>query len=261
VGGSARICGGGMNVVLLSMFSSSADYLDRYFDQVAALRNELQRDGHHLRLILCEGDSTDDTWHQLWDQVSRRHLKAHVFQHHHGNRVFGSLEIPARFAQLSRIWNEMLDCVVETDDRAVIVESDLIWDVATMQALLRRSSTLGGIVAPMVFEVGTERFHDVWAYRRGGERFSNEPPYHHSLATLHSGLIQLDSAGSCLAMPGEVARTCRTTREDELVGFCNEARATGYSVWLDPGLRIQHPPTGQAGCGVGTAVPVEAVRV
>ena len=249
-----------MNVCLLSMFSSSTGYLDRYFYQVSLLRNVLQARGDRLRLILCEGDSVDQTWPQLKAQVRRYRLKHKLLRHHHGNTVYGSQEIPQRFAQLSRIWNEMLEHVTDGVDVVIIVESDLIWEAQTLLQLVEHAQAVGGIVAPMVFE-GDDWFHDCWAHRRNGVRFTNEPPYHKDLASLPNGLLRMDSVGSCLAMPGEIARTCSTTESEELVGFCNQARAIGYGVWCDPRLRIQHPPTGQARRGVGTARPVRQVRV
>jgi hypothetical protein len=42
-------------------------------------------------------------------------------------------------------------------------------------------------------------------------------------------------------MRGEVARTCRIRDDYALVGFCTDARHNGYSVWVDPHERIQHP--------------------
>lgn len=250
-----------MNVCVLSMFSTSTGYLERYFRQMTAFNSALRFEGHRLRLILCEGDSQDDTWDALQGHVAGCGIEAFIIRHHHGNTVYGSVEEPERFAQLSRIWNEMLEKVHAQDDRVIIVESDLIWDVDTMMQLVWDSLTLGGLVAPMVFEAGTDYFHDCWAYRRHGERFTNEPPYHRDLTRIPRGLIQMDSVGSCLVMPAEVARTCRTTEEDELVGFCGQTRASGYSIYCDAGLRVEHPPTGQAGRSGFTGCLIDEVRV
>ena len=249
-----------MNVCLLSMFSSSTGYLKRYFGQLTALHEALRFEGHRLRLVLCEGDSTDDTWGALQRYTTTCGIEAFLMRHHHGNTVYGSVEEPQRFRQLSRIWNEMLEKVHPSDEQVIIVESDLIWDADTMMQLIWSSLSLGGVVAPMVME-GQGRFHDVWAYRRDGERFRNEPPYHRDLTLFAGGAMPMDSVGSCLAMPAEVAQTCRTTESEELVGFCNNARASGYKIYCDTGLRIQHPPTGQAGCGCVTGRAVGEVRV
>lgn len=246
-----------MNVVLLSMFSTSMGYLSRYFDQVEALRGALEARNAHLRLVLCEGDSQDETWFALWDMAGERGLVTHLFQQHHGNQVYGSIEEPARFAQLSRIWNEMLERVTADDDVAVLVESDLIWEPATMLRLIRHAQILQGVVCPMVMQ-GDTYFRDVWAYRCQGRRFTNEPPYH---PALNGALLELDSAGSCLAMPAEALMTCRTTEEEELVGFCKQARERGYRIWLDARLRVEHPPDSVVGhpdraSGHPAAIPV-----
>jgi hypothetical protein len=230
-----------MNIVILSMFSTSESYLQRYFEQVTTLNHALIRMGHSLRFVLCEGDSTDDTWMELNRRVEKYHLNAFLIQHHHGNRVYGSVEEPQRFKQLSRIWNEMLDQVAIDDHMVIIVESDLIWSAHTIIELLSDAHHYGAIVAPMVMD--GYRFHDVWAFRRGGKRFTNGRPYLPD-EDGDPSVVLMDSVGSCMAMPAAFARTIRTTEEEELVGFCKEARRQKIVIYCNTRLRVEHPPTG-----------------
>jgi hypothetical protein len=82
-----------------------------------------------------------------------------------------------------------------------------------------------------------EAFYDIFAFRKSGRRFAPFPPFHEELG----GLTEVDSAGSCLVMKADVARQCRMNDKSGLVSFCDDARAKGFQVWVDPSLRIYHP--------------------
>jgi hypothetical protein len=83
-------------------------------------------------------------------------------------------------------------------------------------------------------------FYDTWGHRAAGGRFLSTPPYHPGLATLPAGnLFKLDSAGSCKVMRGEVAKRCRFSEEDAMLG--HDIYAKGFSLWLDPALKVVHP--------------------
>jgi hypothetical protein len=238
------------NITLLSMFNNATGYLPRYFAQVVALRDELdETNAGSLHLILVEGDSTDATWHELQRGMTEHGLSGKLWQHHHGQPLRRGTGHPDRLANLSRIWNPMLDAVPESADMVVIVESDLVWEPATMLELLWRSED-GNIHCPMVW-LGNI-FYDTFLYRRHGQCFTNSLPYHPDLVMGEP--LELDSAGSCLVMPGRVARQHRTTEREELMGLCHSARARGCKVILDSDLSIQQPRAQWVG-----AKPLEAV--
>lgn len=226
-----------MNVCLLSMFSSAEGYLLRYFEQIVLLRSLLNNFGDSLHCIWVEGDSTDNTWAELQRLQAKFEIDAQLWQHHHGQDLHRGTGHPQRLANLSRIWNEMLDAVPRDADIAVIVESDLTWTLEVMDGLIDRAEKDGQIHCPMVW-LGTV-FYDTFMYRRGGKRFTNRRPYHPDLTIGEP--LELESAGSCLVMPAEIARVHRTTPEGELMGFCHSARSAGYKVILDSGLSIQQP--------------------
>jgi hypothetical protein len=51
----------------------------------------------------------------------------------------------------------------------------------------------------------------------------------------------LDSAGSVLAMHGDLARGLHWPEQDVVVGLCRGIYAAGGSVWLDRELTVWHP--------------------
>lgn len=226
-----------MNVMLLSMFNNAVAYLGHYFRQIDALRSCLVAQRDALDLILVEGDSTDDTWHDLKHYMESMYFSGQLWQHHHGQPLRRGTEHPDRLANLSRIWNRMLDAVPENAETVVIVEGDLIWRAEVLTALIERSRQDGNIHCPMVWLGGL--FYDTLLYRRNGRQFMNMPPYHPDLVPGQS--LELDSAGSCLVMPGTLARTHRTTETHELMGLCHSARAADHKVILDSDLHIEQP--------------------
>lgn len=232
-----------MRVTCLSMFNDATGYLARYMQQMARLRTALESYGHYLHLLLVEGDSADDTWAQMNQAVETCHLHATMWQHHHRQPLRRGTGHPERLANLSRIWNRMLDGVPEYSDVVVIVESDLVWETDMMLQLIQRALQDGNIHCPMVW-LG-DLFYDIYLYRRNGVQFTNDPPYHPDL--IMGRQLELDSAGSCLVMPGEIARTHRTTETHELMGLCNSARANGCKVILDSDLSVRQPKSEWAG--------------
>lgn len=230
-----------MNVCLLSAFANAVGYLPRYLNQVTALRAALYDRGHTLRCLWAEGDSSDVTRDWL-DKVATFH-NAIVVSADHGGTVYGSVVDERRFRQLTQIWNKLLDRLRDDfpcqDDVVLLVESDLIWQAASLVTLVEQTRDYP-VVCGMVWLGGPGVcFYDVWAYRKGGRQFINQPPFHSDLSK--NEMVQLDSAGSCLAVRGDIARVCRPTEQEALIGFCRQVYERGGSVWLNPNVDILHP--------------------
>jgi len=158
----------------------------------------------------------------------------------HRGPVFGSTEAPERMKALSYVCNTMLSAVRQEDDIVFYVESDLVWDAFTVCALINAAVEREGgfdVFAPMVF--AGRAFYDIWGFRKYGQRFNSLPPYHPELTNGHP--VELDSAGSCLVMRGEIARNVRITNDYALVGWCDNARKQGYKIAVHPQLWISHP--------------------
>jgi hypothetical protein len=203
--------------------------------------------------VAVEGDSTDRG-------ATRAHLiaESHGFNfglrtHNHGRPFYGSVEHPDRMESLSTVCNAMLDSVAPSDDVVVYVESDLVWDPATIHYLINLLVGANGkyaVVSPLIF--AGQLFYDVWAFRGlDGQRFSPFPPFHSSLNghrhrhftsdPIANQLVEVSSVGSCLVMSGEAARTVRVSDGGALVGWCKSAREHGHCIAIAPELAVRHP--------------------
>lgn len=230
-----------MRVTIGSAFRNSArnQHLGRYEAQLFQLRDLLRVHGHSLDVVFVEGDSVDTTARNLAD-ILRRFGPGRLEDVSHGGPVYGSTESPVRMQALCGVGNGILANVPKETDVLVYVESDLIWDPVTIWGLMQRLSSDVDVVAPLIF--AGKHFYDVFAFRGlDGERFSPFVPWHSSFTNAVSPLIEVGSAGSCLVMKGEVARTCRIPPEDALVGFCRNAKSAGYRIWVDSAGTVRHP--------------------
>lgn len=232
-----------MHFCIASAFRNAAgQQITRWMDQIINLRRELrQKHFCYLRAVAVEGDSRDATRAQLEALADKMKglFELEIVTCNHGGPVYGSTESPQRMEALSKVGNAIFDSVRENDDILVYVESDLIWDGATISALIDHVvADESDIVSPLVF--AGENFYDVYGYRGlDGNRFAPFPPYHSSLNSIV--LTEVSNVGSCLVMRGEVARKVRIVNGDALVGWCEQARKQGYTISVDPSLSIRHP--------------------
>jgi hypothetical protein len=218
------------------MFRTSESYLDRYFQQVKALEDAVRPLGYDLRLILVEGDSADNTFEEL-HRLSEP-FEAEIIKREHGGPAFQSIVNEQRWRQISYATNGALEAVKESDDYFVWVEADLIWEPGVMCDLLRHLERGTPAVSPLC--IGPDGlFHDVWAYRKDGEHFQKPAPFHPGV---NGKLTEIDSAGSCIAMRSDIAMTCRYDPPERCVlSFCEGIYEMGYSLVVDPLLRVYHP--------------------
>lgn len=225
-----------MNVVLGSIFRNSSHYLHRYFSQAYRLREELKERGDSLRLVLVEGDSSDDTWEALakWG----RDFDLSRIKREHGGPPWGSVDDPARWRALSFCCNGVMEYITAGDDAVIYVESDLHWEVPTMIRLLDQLDDDHPAIAAMCF-TALGAFYDTWGHRKNGKSFGPFPPYHAELKA--HDLTEIDSAGSCIVMRGDVARRVRFGPEDCVRGLGRSIWENGYSLWIDPHARVVHP--------------------
>lgn len=223
-----------MNIVVGSAFRNCAPRVQGFMQQVTDLLFAYPDPKITVRVIAAEGDSRDATREQL-----EKYPGVHVLDAAHGGPYFGSTEAPERMKALSQVGNTIFAGARPDDDVLVYVESDLLWDAATVKWLIQIAlERVGGydVFAPLVF--AGEHFYDTWGFRGlDGERFAPFAPYHSSL----NGLTEVSSVGSCLVMRGEAARACRIKNDYCLVGWCEDARAQGFKIAVDPTLRVEHP--------------------
>lgn len=226
-----------MNIVVGSAFRNFAGRVEPYMKRVAALKAHGAPWGARVRVIAVEGDSKDDTWGTLETHAIIHGIDVERVKHNHGGRVFGSTEHEDRMIAMSGVGNAIFESVKPTDDVLFYVEADLLWDPHTAGSLIDMAYRRDGgfdVFAPYV--AAGPHFYDIWGFRMSREeRFS----------PLYKGEdkepFEVYSAGSCLAMRGEVARRCRIRNNYCLVGWCEDAREQGYSIACAPMFRVNHP--------------------
>ena len=231
-----------MNLVIGSCFRNSAGpHIDRYAERLRALAHACLARGITLHVVASWGDSTDATEQALWDALRQTPLhEIIVVERTYGHAEYGSSEHPERLAGFAYAANGVFEAVGAGADYVVYVESDLVWTPETLLAPLPELRAGREVIAIPTFCGPTDCFYDTWGFRTpDGRRFGALPPYWDEL-NLH-GLTEVSTAGGCLVMRGDVARECRCSKEEALVGFCHDARGRGYHVWADWRLRVEHP--------------------
>ena len=228
-----------LNIVVGSAFRNSAHNAPAYMRRVRALQDYVANSAA-VRVAAVEGDSHDNTCNALLAAARVVDIPLHIFEASHGGPVFGSTEQPERMRALSYVGNTILDAVNPDDDVLVYVESDLLWEPATLWTLIDRLQWDHDfdVLSPLVF--AGNNFYDVWGFRGAdGERFAPFAPYH---AQLHpTDVTPVSSVGSCLVMRASVARSKARMSTGALVEFCSNARDLGYMIGVAPTLRIHHP--------------------
>jgi hypothetical protein len=227
-----------VNVATVSIVRNSALYVGRFARQLAGLRDGLAADGHTLRSIVIEGDSTDGSWHLLQAAMLRHALRADLSQFNHGGPVFASVEDDTRWRNISRVYNAALDRLTAADDWVLHVEADLIWAPETLAGLLCQLRDYDAVAPLILLRPG--HYYDTFGSRTlDGRRFQPAPPFHPDGL---DGLTEIGAAGSCLAVRGGFARQARwQPLELVSVGWCAQLRAQGARIWVDPASEVVHP--------------------
>lgn len=210
-----------MTLTLCSIFRDAAGYLPRYQAQVAALRVR-----HDVRLVVAEGDSSDDTLDRLKDWLGPDDT---LVKHDHGGPAFGSVDHPQRWAQVAGVVRATLDAVVDPGPALVWVEADLVWRPEAIAALVADLDEAAA-VAPLVLIGASDRFYDTWGYRRGGVGFSQQRPWY----SYDGGerLVPIDSCGSCFATSDWPTLSAWDGRWPY---------GAGGGLRLDPAVEVRHP--------------------
>ena len=224
-------------VVIGGNFRNACRYLDVYEHQFNALERALRINmGAELHGVFAEGDHYDDTREELDQRFGAR---ATIVKREHGERDYGSVDLPERWKLSGWVSNGVLENLpAERFDAFIWVETDLLWEPTTMLELLYHLEEVPACAA-MCFAKYTGLFYDTFGHRKNGVRFTPNPPYHPELA--HEGLTKIDSAGSCFAMIEPAARVVSFSLADSIIGIGRSLYESGYSFWLDPQLKVIHP--------------------
>jgi hypothetical protein len=234
-----------VNVLLGSMFRNSESYLPHYIAQVEALGALLRRDGHTLRVVAVEGDSTDGTAGALYQWAIEGPVSITYINRSDGCRHWPSVNHPDRWRHLAWCANGVLEEVdPNVDDVVIYVEADLIWHPTLPLKLMKMLERPGvDCVTPMLFHV-SGFYYDTWGSRLGGACFRAGPPYHSVFlqpSLDEVDLIPVDSACGMTVMDAGVAYKARFQPEDCYVGLARNIREQGHTYWLAFRERVEHP--------------------
>lgn len=229
----------GQNICLCSAFRDSVPYLDRYLGQVTELYRLLTQRGDRLHCVWGEGDSEDGTYRELsatwyaWDTT--------IVDCTHGGKSYDSVVREERFRQLAHVGRCIFAAIPADSDVVVYVESDIAWDAKTMMGLIDRLSEYPAISPMILLQRGgwaSNSFYDTYVFRKDGRQFGHHPPYHSCYRPDRP--FPVDSAGSCMAMRGEIARRLIFDEQTIFPDLCRQIYAGGASVWVDPRLCVIH---------------------
>ncbi len=229
-----------MNITLASAFRNSVPYLQRYLSQCDALVDALYYAGHRLSFVWGEGDSTDSTLAML--RAATWRFKADIVDCTHGGaEQYGSVVRAERFKQLAHVGAVIWKAIPDDCDVFVYVESDLIWEPATILGMVERLGEYPAI-SPMVLLDRTgwskKAFYDTWGgVGMDGRHFEHQPPYNAGYNPDQP--FQVRSMGSCMAFRGDIARRLKID-DDVFQGICRQIYEMGHTVHIDPTLCVQH---------------------
>lgn len=223
-----------MKLTIVSYFAKTRDNYQRYFYQMRHLAQLLDDNGHELFLVIG--------YHQerLKDLLGEHLvvLDGELVNVNHGGRIYGSVVDVTRFKQLAYIGNTLWKHIPKHTDVIALVESDLVWEPATLNTLFLDAIAEKSVVAPLVKQ--GKKFYDTWAFRADGANFEADEPYH---PCLYNGerYVRMESVGSVLFMPYELGKNLTWPEEDVVVGFCEQVTKKRRRVLLDTELEVQHP--------------------
>lgn len=233
------------NITIVSVFRDQEAVLNRFFDQINDFLCVAASMNWHTTLVWAEGDSIDLTRSVL--NSYQHNLAAKILVDvSNGSPKYQSIVSQERFNNLNLISNHALNYVPEDQHVVIILDPDLICgvnDLINLILLVIRDNY--DIVAPMVYlrRIGWKEhtFYDTFAFRQSGKHFTHNPPYFPNLVNPFSTTIEIDSAGGCLVMRGEVENiTYFPAKGEAIVGFCNKARQRGFKIHVDTTVEFFH---------------------
>lgn len=114
---------------------NGADHLPRLGERLRLLDHPAER----IRLVFCEGDSTDDSWPRLREMagpLERHFASVDLLQYHVGNTIGGAMRHKrawqrARRSHIARVRNHLIERGLrDQDDWVLWIDAD-VWDFPT----------------------------------------------------------------------------------------------------------------------------------
>jgi len=183
------------------------------------------------RVIISYGDSHDNTFEIIrrWCSVTKHKVEV-IREPQTKYTVHNSGEI-------SFIYHDFQDIIEEGKDTHALLWDDDILEAPSnlVKKLLKHDKD---IIAPYVYtknHAPGKRFYDTFVYRYKGYRYHPfDPPLFKGRPT------QIDSVGCVFLVKRKPFLEHRYRDPYPHMAFCNDARSSGYEVWVDPNTEIEH---------------------
>jgi len=223
-------------VCIIAALRSVAPYIPLYRRAIQAMSIQ------PTRIVILENDSREGTAAQLarWPELT-------WWSQRFGIPHFPKVATAARAAHLARVRNIAIEHALAYDD----------WDVALMLDAQKYASPKlvasllsvdGDIVAPLVSIPGGI-FFDTWCFRHlDGAPFNEHDDGRPHWVNDAGAPFQAGAVGGVYLVRRRVfeagVRLAGTDGRDcDSVPFCAQARAQGFTVWVDPRVMAIHCPT------------------
>jgi hypothetical protein len=219
------------------------------------IRNE-ERDGHLKRFFDCcekleeyddvvyifiEGDSSDNTYVELKDWLSTK--DDYILKKVDRNKPrFPKDRSSGRTKHFAKLRNMLIGYALSISDvsEVLMIDANYTWKGDLVSSLRNAKAD---IVAPLVVmnksRNGNYIFYDTWAFRKDGRQFSNNYPY--IGYSILDKPTNVDSVGGGYLIKRKVLEAnvnYNGDRDCEHVGFCQKARRKGFSIKINPKVRI-----------------------
>lgn len=193
----------------------------------------------NMRWLWLVGDSFDGTYSALQKALlDRREEKEEVDIFISDSGISGD-DHATRLRRLSIAVNDVFNRVEAMDEYLLWHESDLVSPPDIAERLLATGKCPVAGWPILRTQMGI-MFYDTFAYRSGGVKFSNLPPYHSCYRPDRP--FTVDSAGSVIMFRANDIGTggvrCKT---EALVEICNGLRSKGREIWVDPSIPVIQP--------------------
>lgn len=187
----------------------------------------------NMRWIWVVGDSDDNTEGILKGFAAslrpKRDIRIYAHRTGHAERLL----------RLRDSGNLALSRILPSDDYVVIHESDLISPPDLIERFLATGKCPIAGWPVLNKPMQPTMFYDIWAYRKDGVRFANKEPYHKCYQA--RDLFEVDSVGSCWMFYAEDVRSGVRMNDMVTVNLCEQFRAMGRHIWVDPTIIIEQP--------------------
>lgn len=230
---------------------NSGDYIKEYMDKIRSLEYPNPED---VILFLGEGDSVDSTYEELKELEDDILYRVYVTKHDTSIPAMKHTPHPARIRCLAETGNAGWEKMTQVEQEkpwaefALMCESDLIYPPSIVKDLIDSMPEDAGAIAPMIWmpiPMGDQtrlQFYDIWVYRTLDNR--KFPPHNIAWYKQHFPveIFPVYSVGSMVLIRMEaIMNGARFSTDGAVIGLCEDIRAQGWKVYVNPNLHIFHP--------------------